>query len=271
MRRVNVHEVIDNAPMNSFFWFIWLITAASKFLDGWDQEIFGVSLPSMMKELHMGPTIMGILGSAALWGAIAGALIFGVLTDKFGRRTVLAVAVLFFSVFTAFCGLIHNNVSLFAVFRFLAGMGIATMTPTTIAMVSEYTPQIKRRFLLTANHIGLMIGSFLSPLVGAFIIPTLGWRAMFGIALVGLAVIPFIFMLPETMVLNVKRGKKKTIAKILAKADADFSPQEDDEYVVQASENVKLSPEPYSGTDLRGTLSSYGFASSPTCLWSPRS
>jgi len=242
MRTVNVHAVIDNAPMNSFFWFVWLVTFLSMFLDGYDQQIFGTTLPTMMKDLHLGPTVMGILGSAALWGAIAGAILFGILTDKMGRRTVLVIAVFFFSVFTAACAWIHTSIGLFAAFRFLAGMGIATMTPTTVAMVSEYTPQAKRRFLLTTDGIGLSIGSFIGPLVGILVIPTLGWRAMFLIAFLGLIIIPFIFRLPETMVLNVKRGKKKTIAAILTKAEPKFVPQEDDEYVVRAAETVKLSP-----------------------------
>src|SRR5208283_5566363 len=98
MRKVNVHEIIDNAPMNNFFWFVWLVTFFSMFLDGYDQQIFGTTLPTMMKDLHLGPTVMGVLGSASLWGAIAGAILFGILTDKLGRRTVLVIAVAFFSI-----------------------------------------------------------------------------------------------------------------------------------------------------------------------------
>src|SRR5208282_2355664 len=131
------------------------------------------TLPTMMKELHMGAAVSGVLGSASLWGAIAGAILFGILTDKLGRRAVLLIAVSFFSVFTALCASIHTNIGLFAAFRFLAGMGIATMTPTTIAMVSEYTPRIKRRFLLTINGVGIGTGSLCGPLVGILVIASL--------------------------------------------------------------------------------------------------
>ncbi len=258
MRRVNVHEIIDKAPMNSFFWFVWLVTSLSMFLDGYDQQIFGVALPSMMKELHLGPTVMGVLASASLWGSILGAILFGILTDKLGRKIGLLIAVFFFSFFTAACAWTHGNVSLFAAFRFLAGMGIATMTPTTIAVVSEYTPQAKRRFLLTINSLGVNIGILLCPLVGILVLPALGWRTLFVIGLLGLALIPFILRLPETMVLNVKKGKKKKIAAILIKSDPKFVPQEDDEYIVQASETVKLSP---------GALFRNGLAWNTIIIW----
>ena len=79
MRNINVHEVIDRAKMNGFFAFIWFACFFSLFFDGYDQGIYGAAMPAMMSEMGFGPEVSGLIGSANLWGAIAGAIIFGIL------------------------------------------------------------------------------------------------------------------------------------------------------------------------------------------------
>jgi len=241
MRKINVHEIIDNSKMNVFFIFIWTVTFFTLIFDGYDLQVFGVAMPSMMKEMGYGPALSGLIGSASLWGAIAGAIIFGILTDKWGRKPIHFIAVSLFSIFTAVAAVSASNIPVFVGSRFIAGMGIATITPTVQSLLSEYTPANNRRFLLTANMIGIAVGNILAPLLALVVLPVFGWRAMFGLAALGLVMVPFILKLPETMVHNVKKGQKKEIASILSKADPNFVPQADDEYVVNEAQTVKLS------------------------------
>ncbi|WP_338825344.1 4-hydroxybenzoate transporter PcaK [Moorella humiferrea] len=241
MRRIDVHDVIDNSKMNSFFRYVWLITFLALFFDGIDQGLYGSVLPAMMAELKISPAVAGLVGSAALWGAIVGAIVFGVMTDRYGRRVVLLVAVLFYTIFTALCATVTNNMYLLAAWRFLAGMGIATITPTTQAMLSEYTPKSSRRSLLTSNGNGIVLGLLIIPLITMQLLPHIGWRMMFALALVALVLVPFILKLPESMVLLLKKGNRKEVVSILTKANPSFVPQEDDEYVVKTAETVKLS------------------------------
>jgi len=241
MRTVNVHEVINNSKLNKFFLFVWFVCALSLFFDGFDQGMYGAAMPSMIEDLNLSPEVSGLLGSAAFWGAILGAILGGILTDIIGRKKMLFIGVLFYTVFTALCGTIQENIYLFAFFRFLSGMGIATMTPTSIAMLSEYTPVANRRFLLVCNNAALGLGTAVIPLVAIFVLPSFGWRILYLLAIIGLICLPMILKLPETMLTHVAKGDRKTIVSILKKANPEFVPSEEDEYVVDKAETVKYS------------------------------
>lgn len=241
MRKVNVNDVIDNSKMNNYFRFIWIVVFIALIIDGFDQAVYGAALPVLMKELNLSSAVSGLLGSASLWGAIIGALIIGYLTDKVGRRIMIVASVLLYVVFTALCALVANNVFLFAVARFLAGMGIAAISPITSSILSEFTPKSSRRFLLTTSITGINTGQLITSLIAIVLIPLIGWRGLFGISILGLIIIPFLLKIPETMVLALKKDTKSKIASVLTKADPSFVPQEDDEYVVDSVQTVKQS------------------------------
>jgi AAHS family benzoate transporter-like MFS transporter len=241
MRKVNVHNVIENSKMNRYFRFIWIVLFIALIIDGFDQAVYGAALPVLMKELHLSSTVSGFLGSASLWGAVVGALILGYLTDRVGRRIMLVISVSLYIVFTALCATVAQNVTIFAVWRFLAGMGIAAISPITSSILSEYTPKSSRRFLITSSVTGINAGQLITSLIAVVLLPLLGWRGLFGISILGLIIIPFLLKIPETMVLALKRDSKSKIAAVLTKADPSFVPQEDDEYVIDAVQTVKQS------------------------------
>lgn len=258
MRKINIHNVIDNSKMNKFFSFVWVMAFVALIFDGFDQAVYGVALPLLMKELHLSATVSGFLGSASLLGAVAGALIFGVLTDKLGRKTILITAVVLYSVFTGLCATISDNLYLFAAWRFMAGMGIGTVTPTITSMLSEYTPKRSRRSLLAMNGVAISVGMLVTPLLALVILPVVGWRTLFGLAFVGLLLIPLLLKMPETMLLTLKKGNKSEIASILTKADPSFIPQDDDVYEVNEEQKVKLSV---------GALFKDGLARNTILIW----
>ena len=92
---------------------------------------------------HFGPIF-----SSALVGATVGAASFGPLADRFGRKTLLIVAVLLiggFTILTVFA----NSVPMLMAIRVLAGLGLGGATPCFIALTSEYTPARLRAALVT--------------------------------------------------------------------------------------------------------------------------
>ena len=89
MRTIDVHEVIDNARFNRFHWMVLFWCALIIIFDGYDLVIYGVVLPVLMKEWNLSPLEAGALGSYALFGMMAGALIFGPLSDKIGRKPII--------------------------------------------------------------------------------------------------------------------------------------------------------------------------------------
>jgi AAHS family benzoate transporter-like MFS transporter len=240
LAKVNVHRIINNSKMNSFFGAIWIVLFLALIVDGFDQAVYGAALPVLMKDLNLSPSVSGLLGSASLWGSVLGALVLGFLTDKIGRKKTLIACVVLFSFFTALCASVSYNIYLFATWRFFGGMGIAAITPISNAILSEYSPKQSRRFSLTTNGIGITLGQMVTSLLAVWLIPLLGWRGFFGVSILGLVLVPFILkLIPETMLLMLKKNDQRQVASILTKADPGFVPQPDDAYEVDGEQKVK--------------------------------
>src|SRR5690606_17952480 len=86
MQTIDVHEVIDGARFNRFHWLIMGLCALLLIFDGYDLFIYGVVLPVIMEEWGLTPLQAGALGSYALFGMMFGALLFGTLADRIGRK-----------------------------------------------------------------------------------------------------------------------------------------------------------------------------------------
>lgn len=94
--------------------------------DGYDLVIYGVVLPVLMKEWNLTPLQAGALGSYALFGVMAGALIFGPPSDKIGRKKAITICVVLFSGFTVLNGFATTPTE-FGICRFIAGLGMVLL------------------------------------------------------------------------------------------------------------------------------------------------
>ncbi len=90
--------------------------------DGYDLAINGVTLPLLMKDWGLSAVQAGMLASTALAGMMFGAMIFGSLADKIGRKKVIMICIVLFSGLT-FAGGFASNPTEFGMLRFLAGLG----------------------------------------------------------------------------------------------------------------------------------------------------
>src|SRR5690606_3500620 len=104
MRKVDVHDIIDNARFSRFHWQVMCLCALLLIFDGYDLFIYGVVLPAIMQEWGLTPLQAGALGSYALFGMMFGALVFGTLADRIGRKKGIAICFLLFSVATVLNG-----------------------------------------------------------------------------------------------------------------------------------------------------------------------
>ncbi|HYR24252.1 MAG TPA: aromatic acid/H+ symport family MFS transporter, partial [Aquabacterium sp.] len=76
MQKIDGNQIIDEAKFNPFHWMVLFWCALIIIFDGYDLVIYGVVLPLLMKEWHLSPLQAGALGSYALFGMMAGALLF---------------------------------------------------------------------------------------------------------------------------------------------------------------------------------------------------
>ena len=219
---VNVNAVIDEAKFTPFHWSILLWCLLIIIFDGYDLVIYGVVLPLLMQEWSLTSVQAGMLASTALCGMMFGAMLFGALADKIGRKNVILICVTFFSGFT-FLGAFASNPFEFGILRFLAGLGIGGVMPNLVALTSEYAPKRIRSTLVCTMFSGYAIGGILSALIGSYLVENQGWQIMFLIAGIPLLLLPVMWkFLPESLTFLVKTGKTEQAQSIVQK----ISPQQ---------------------------------------------
>jgi AAHS family benzoate transporter-like MFS transporter len=240
MRTINLDKIIGESKFNKFFLGVFLLGFCVLLFDGYDQGVYGASLPNLMKDTGIGAPMFGLIGSYTLYGMVAGGIIFGMLADKIGRKKAMMIGVSFYAVFTGLMGF-GNTVTEFSIYRVLAGMGLAGVAPVTVAAVSEYSPLTKRPALVTICTAGVPVGTIFSALIGMVILPAFGWRPMFWIGFIPLLMVVIVYLyFPESMDTLLKNGEKNKIRKILKEANPEYVPAQDDQFVTDAPKLTKV-------------------------------
>lgn len=230
MKQVDVHKIIDEAKFNRFHWVLLFWCALVIIFDGYDLVIYGVVLPKLMAEWGLTPMQAGALGSYALFGMMFGAMFFGPLSDKIGRKKVIAICVTLFSLFTFINGF-ASNVTEFAVCRFIAGLGIGGVMPNVVALMTEYSPKKIRSLLVTIMFSGYSVGGMLSAGLGIWLIPAYGWSAVFFVAIIPLLLLPLIlYFLPESPVFLLRSRCDGKMSDILSRIEPGYVPEKNAHY-----------------------------------------
>lgn len=199
MQNINVNDLIDNASFNRFHWNILFWATLIIIFDGYDLVIYGVVLPVLMDEWNLSPQMAGMLGSSALLGMMFGAVGFGMLADRTGRKSAILICLILFSVTTVINGFAQTPWQ-FGILRFIAGLGIGGVMPNVVSLVSEYSPKRLRSTMVALMFSGYAIGGMLSAGIGIWIVPNYGWEVMFYIAIFPLLLLPLIIKyLPESV------------------------------------------------------------------------
>lgn len=215
--KLNVNEVIDQARFTPFHWSILLWCLLIIIFDGYDLVIYGVALPLLMQEWGLSAVQAGLLASTALFGMMFGAMSFGTLSDKLGRKKTIMICVAIFSGFT-FLGAFASSPVEFGLLRFLAGLGIGGVMPNVVALMTEYAPKRIRSTLVAVMFSGYAIGGMASALLGAWLVTDYGWKIMFFIAGIPFLALPIIWkFLPESLMFLTKKGETAQVAQIVQK------------------------------------------------------
>ncbi len=197
---------LDRLPWGRFHTLVVGALGITWILDGLEVTLVG-SLSGAIADsrtLHLGSTGIGYAASAYLAGAVAGALFFGWLTDRLGRKKLFSVTVAIYAVATVLSGLSWNAAT-FILFRALTGAGIGGEYAAINATIQELIPARKRGFTdLVINGsfwVGAALGAVgaLVALDPAVIPPEFGWRAAFVIGgIIGVVVLVLRRFIPES-------------------------------------------------------------------------
>ncbi|OJH16588.1 MFS transporter, partial [Bacillus obstructivus] len=134
--------------------------------DGYHLGTYGAVLPSLLDYQPWGlsPAYAGIIGSYALFGMLLGAIFVGSVTDLIGRKKTLIICVALFSVTMILCA-IATSPTMFAIFRFIGGIGLGGVIPTASALAVEYSPPHRRSFNYALMFSGYSFGTVLAAIL----------------------------------------------------------------------------------------------------------
>lgn len=215
--KIQVQQLIAESKFSKFhglllFWGFLLIA-----FDGYDLVVYGTAVPVLIEEWGLTSVEAGAMSSYGLFGMMFGAIFFGILADRIGRKKVIAMTVILFSVFTGLCGFVSSPL-IFGVFRFIAGLGLGGIMPNVIALLTDYAPKKYKGTIIAIVLCGYSVGGILAPVFGILFMPTFGWEFIFWVAFVPVLILPFMYkMLPETPRYLLKTGRIEELAKTLSK------------------------------------------------------
>lgn len=217
---------LDRLPWTRFHTLLVLALGITWLLDGLEVTLAG-SVSGALKEspaLAMSNTEIGLAGATYIAGAVLGALFFGWLTDRLGRRKLFFITLFLYIGATAATAFSWNLWS-FLLFRFLTGAGIGGEYTAINSTIQEFTPARYRGWVdLTINGT-FWIGAALGALGAAVLLDPavaggeLGWRLCFGIgALLGLVIMLMRLWVPESprwlMIHNQPEEAERIVANI---------------------------------------------------------
>lgn len=220
-------EAMDDAPFTTRHAHIWFLSAMGIFLDGFDLFVMSIALPLIIVQFSATPFEQGIVGAAAVVGAIFGALIGGKLCDRFGRKKVFLVDLAIFILFAVLSAFAWNIESLI-LFRFLLGVGIGADYPVCASYVSEFMPKRIRGRMLIAAFSFQAVGIFAAAGIGLFILAMYpsesAWRWMLVAgAIPALAVLVLRRGLPESARWHIQRKEWKLAMGVVRYLIPDFT------------------------------------------------
>ena len=191
-----------------------------------------------MKEWGIGPVEAGALNSYALIGMMFGAMLFGPIADRFGRKNIILVCFLIFTVFTFISGF-ANSSTLFGIQRFCAGLGLGGVMPNLVALVTEYAPIKWRSTLVSIMFSGHAFGGIVASISAIYLIPHFGWRAVVWAGIIPLFFVPFFYRwMPESIHFYIKRGQKRRLVSVLNQLAPKNKYHEQDEFVINVEKNI---------------------------------
>lgn len=215
MNVVQTNEKIDKSRFRFFhfsliFWCFFIIL-----MDGYDVVIYGSVVPALIDEWSISTVTAGAIGSYTAAGTALGAVIFGLLADKIGRKKVIMICTIMFSLFTALSTFAGGPV-IFTIMRVIAGLGLGGVMPNVIALSTEYAPKKIRGAIVSFIFCGYSIGAIAAAMFSKSLLPELGWKPIFWIAATPLVFLPFLMkQLPESVNFLLSKGRDEDVRKIL--------------------------------------------------------
>ena len=193
--------LFDSAPLNRRYWVTFILMSAVFVFDFFDFLVVGYLLAVVGPEWHLTYGQSAVILYSGGVGAIVGALVFGALSDAWGRKYQIVGGTFICAISSGLIAAIPEGAWwLFAGLRFFVGVGLTAAVTPSLTVVVELTPTRHRTFATSFYVVFASAGGFLAPLISAALLGPFGWR---GVALLGfiaaiIAVLVWLFT-PESV------------------------------------------------------------------------
>lgn len=164
--------------VNSYSWKALTGSAVGYAMDGFDLLILGFMLSAISADLNLTPGQAGSLVTWTLIGAVFGGIVFGALSDRYGRIRVLTWTIMLFAIFTGLCAFATGYWDLL-IYRTIAGIGLGGEFGIGMALAAEAWPAKHRARVSSYVALGWQVGVLAAALLTPLLLPVIGWRGMF--------------------------------------------------------------------------------------------
>jgi MFS family permease len=202
--RTDIPSRLDRLPWSRWHWLVIVALGVTWILDGLEVTLVGSIAGALTSKdtLGLSTSQATAAGSFYLAGAVGGALLFGYLTDRFGRRKLFMITLGVYLIFTVATALSWNFWS-FMIFRVLAGAGIGGEYSAINSAIDELVPaRVRGRVALAINSswwIGTAIAAGLTVVLLNVLQPAIGWRLGFGLgAVLAIGILFVRHLVPES-------------------------------------------------------------------------
>jgi putative MFS transporter len=199
-------------------WKIAFAATIGDMLDFFDFSLIGFVLAFINRDWHLTYGQAGLILLASGISAPFGSLIWGWVADKIGRRKVMILTVLNFSLPTGLMALTPHGAWIYLVVcRFLVGFGVTGLYSVDITVVQEFVPSSRRGWLTGLTTTMLPTGILLAALLGGYATPYIGWRGLFAVGLLPAALTLYIrAWVPESPHWLIRQGRVEEARRALA-------------------------------------------------------
>jgi MFS family permease len=202
--KTDIPARLDRLPWSRWHWLVIIALGITWILDGLEVTLVG-SISGVLTDkatLHLSTAQATAAGSFYLAGAVLGALLFGYLTDRFGRKKLFMITLGVYLLFTVATALAWNFWS-FMIFRVLAGSGIGGEYSAINSAIDELVPaRVRGRVALAINSswwIGTAAAAGLTVLLLNTLAVNIGWRVGFGLgAILAIGILFVRHLVPES-------------------------------------------------------------------------